>query len=374
MKALIIPDKFKGSLSANKVCDAIEKGARNIDPSILTTKISLADGGEGSLSALEKTIMFDRIYLEVNDPLFRKIKIFYGLFKNTAYIEMAYASGLQLLKKDEQNPMQTTSYGTGEVILDAINKGAKKIFLFIGGSSTNDAAIGLAAALGYKFYDEQNNELKTIGKNLTRVKFIDKTEVIDLTNIQIEVLSDVNNPLAGKNGAAFVYAEQKGANEKDIVELDNGLKNIAEVINSTFNIDISNIPGSGAAGGIGGGAVAFLNAKIKSGTKAILEMLDIENIIKQNDIIISGEGKLDKQTLEGKLVKGIMDICNKYNKPLGIICGVSTLTKEELKNTNTIVKQIKTNLISEKDSIENAYQYLIEKSEEMIKELTSNPI
>ena len=354
MKVLIVPDKFKGSLSANDVCDAIEKGIHNVDASILTTKIPLADGGEGSLAVLEDTLKFERIYLEVNDPLFRKIKIFYGLLKDTAYIEMASASGLQLLTKDEQNPMRTTSYGTGEIILDAINKGAKKIILFIGGSSTNDAGIGLAVALGYKFYDNQNNELEPIGKNLSRVKFIEKTGVIDLSNIQIEVLSDVNNTLYGKTGAAFIYAKQKGANKEDIDELDKGLKNIAEVIHSTFNIDISDLHGSGAAGGIGGGAVAFLNAKILSGTNAILEMLDVDSKIKQNDIIITGEGKFDQQTLEGKLIKGILDICNKYNKPIGIICGVSTITKEEINNTNVVVKQIKTNLMSEKDSIENA--------------------
>ena len=144
------------------------------------------------------------------------------------------------------------------------------------------------------------------------------------------------------------------------------MKNIAEVIHSTFNIDISDIPGSGAAGGVGGGSIAFLNAKILSGTNAILEMLDVESKIKQSDIIITGEGKFDQQTLEGKLVKGIMDICNKYNKPLGIICGVSTLTKTEIKNTNVVVKQIKTNLISEKDSIENAEFYIVKRAEELI--------
>jgi glycerate kinase len=366
MKVLIIPDKFKGSLSAIDVCDAIEKGIHNFDPTILTTKIPLADGGEGSLTVLEDTLKFERIYLEVNDPLFRKIKIFYGLFNDTAYIEMASASGLQLLTKDEQNPMRTTSYGTGEIILDAINKGAKKIILFIGGSSTNDAGIGLAVALGYKFYDKQNIELEPIGKNLSKVKFIDKTEVIDLSNIQIEVLSDVNNTLYGKTGAAFIYAKQKGANKEEIDELNNGLNNIAEVINLTFNIDISNIPGSGAAGGVGGGSIVFLNAKIKSGTNAILEMLDVESKIKQSDIVITGEGKFDQQTLEGKLVKGIMDICNKNIKPLGIICGVSTLTQTEIKSNNIVVKQIKTNLISEKDSIENAEVYIAKRAEEVI--------
>ena len=366
MKVLIIPDKFKGSLSAIDVCDAIEKGIHNVGPSILTTKIPLADGGEGSLTVLEDTLKFERIYLKVNDPLFRKIKIFYGLFKDTAYIEMASASGLQLLTKDEQNPMWTTSYGTGEIILGAINKGAQKIILFIGGSSTNDAGIGLAVALGYKFYDQQNIELEPIGKNLSKVKFIDKTEVIDLSNIQIEVLSDVNNTLYGKTGAAFIYAKQKGANKEDIDELDNGLKNIAEIIHSTFNLDISNIPGSGAAGGVGGGSTAFLNAKIKSGTKAILEMLDVESKIEQSDIVITGEGKFDQQTLEGKLVKGIMDICNNNNKPLGIICGVSKLTQAEITNTNVIVKQIKTNKMSEKDSIENTENYLVKRAEELI--------
>jgi glycerate kinase len=366
MKVLIVPDKFKGSISANDVCDAIEKGIYNVDPSILTTKIPLADGGEGSLTALENSIKFKRIYLEVKDPLFRAIKAFYGFINNTAYVEMASASGLQLLTKDEQNPMRTTSYGTGEIILDAVKKGVKKIYLFIGGSATNDCGIGIASALGYKFHDEFGNELKPIGKNLNKIKSIDNSLAISLESIEVNVLTDVNNLLYGKNGAAYVYAKQKGANEEEIKELDNGLVNIANVIETNFKIDVSKIHGSGAAGGVGAGAAVFCNAKIKSGIDSIMSLLNIENHIKMSDLVITGEGKLDRQTLEGKVVKGVMNLCKKNNKPLGIICGVSTLTKEEIKNTDAVVKQIKTNLISEKDAIENAEFYIVKRAEEVM--------
>ncbi|MFZ1292157.1 MAG: glycerate kinase [Melioribacteraceae bacterium] len=370
MKILIAPDKFKDSLTAKQVCDAIEEGLLNHSYKIKVTKIPLADGGEGSLAALENTIRFEKIYLKVQNPLFKPIKTFYGIYNNSAFIELALASGLQLLNKQERNPMFTSSFGTGEIIKDAISKGVKKIFLFVGGSATNDCGIGIASALGYKFLDKQNYKLEPIGENLSKINYIKKNFVDPIADIEFNVLTDVNNKLYGKNGAAFVYAKQKGANDLEIFELDRGLKNFSKIVKRDFGIDISKIKGGGAAGGIGSGLYALFNAKIISGTEVIFDLLNIDEKIINSDFVITGEGLLDKQTLKGKVVKGIIDSCKKFNKPIGIICGHSKLSQSEIKKLNLkFVKTIKTNEISKKESMENAYSYLIKRSEELIKDI-----
>ena len=367
MKVLIVPDKFKGSLSANDVCDAIEKGIHNVDPSILITKIPLADGGEGSLSVLENTLNFERIYLEVNDPLFRPIKTYYGLDGSVAYIEMAKASGLQLLNKSEQNPMQASSLGTGELIIDAIKKGASVINLFVGGSSTNDAGIGMASAFGYEFKDKNNNLLEPIGANLNKVIKIDNSSEISFEQIKFNVLTDVKNPLFGKNGAAFVFAKQKGANNEEIIELDKGLINFSKVISSKFGIDISQITGGGAAGGISAGAVAFSNAKINSGIETILDLLNMNAHIEQSELVITGEGKLDNQTLDGKVVSGVIQRCRRLKTSFGIVCGENKLSEAELVNFSPgIIKSIMNNGILKEDAINNAETYLTKRAEEVM--------
>ncbi len=369
MNILIAPDKFKGSLTAKQVCNAVEEGAKQYLTNSTITKIPLADGGEGSLAALENSLNFKRVYLEVTNPLFKKIRTFYGFLNDRAYIEMALASGLQLLKKKEQNPMLTTTLVTGEMIVDAIKKGAKKIYLFVGGSATNDAGIGIALALGYKFKDEQNNILQPIGESLSKIKHIDNSNSISLENIEVNVLTDVNNPLFGENGAANIFARQKGASKNEIEQLDSGLKNFSEIVENTFGKDVSEIAGSGAAGGVGAGAIVFCNAKIKSGINTILDLLNIDNHISQSDLIITGEGLLDKQTLQGKVVKGVMSRCERMNKPLGIVCGDSTLSYEEIKKLGAVhVKTIKTKNISKDDSMKNAYKYLVERAKELVRE------
>ncbi len=367
-KIVIAPDKFKGSLTALEVCNAVEKGIKNSFPKTEIVKLPLADGGEGSLEALETTIKYKRRYLKVRNPLFCSIETWYGLKDNTAYIEMAKASGLELLKNEERNPKFTSSFGTGELIADAVRNGAEKIFLFIGGSATNDAAIGIASALGYKFYDSKKNELKPIGENLNRINDIKFFPTVSLNNVDITVLTDVQNTFFGKNGAAYVYAAQKGAEEKSIAELDLGLKNISKLYKDLFGKDISSIPGSGAAGGVGGGMMAFFNAKLKSGIDVIFEMLSFNDLIKDSDFVITGEGKFDIQTLEGKVVKGVIDKARKMSKPIGIVCGTSTFTEDELKKMEITVCQIKTESVSTEESINNAYKYLVEKTEQLLKD------
>jgi len=369
MKILIIPDKFKDSLSSVEVCDAIETGINEGLSNAQIVKIPIADGGEGSLEVLEKVIQFERIYVQIKNPLLKNITTYYGMLNNIAFIEMASASGLQLLKFYERNPMLTTSFGTGEIILDAINKAAKKIYLFIGGSATNDAAIGIASALGYKFLDEHNNILAPIGKSLIKIKAIDSSLAISLEGIEFNVLTDVKNILWGKEGAAFIFAGQKGANNNEIEILDSGLQNISKIIYNTFGIDVSQIQGGGAAGGVGSGMVAFCNSKILNGINEVMELLNIDYYIQQSDFIITGEGLLDKQTLNGKLIKGVAERCKKMNKPFGIICGDIKLSENELQVINpSITKTLKVSGISKEEAIKNAYQLLVIRAQELIKE------
>jgi glycerate kinase len=324
MKILIAPDKFKGSLSAQKVCDAIEKGIKKHDSTIEVIKHPLADGGEGTLEILQHYFPLKQVVLEVQDPLFKTIRSSYFVSNDTAYIEMANASGLQLLKKEVQNCNFTSTIGTGQLIKDAISKGFKNINLFIGGSATNDGGIGMATALGYKFFDAKGDLLKPIGKELINISKIDSSSLFfDLNKINFTVICDVKNPLFGKNGAAFIYASQKGASKKEIELLDKGLQNFSVQVQNYLNISVADIEGAGAAGGLGAGAVAFLNAKTQSGIEFVLEQTNFSDQINKGiDLIITGEGSVDKQTLEGKVIKGISTIAIQNNIPFYIISGI----------------------------------------------------
>lgn len=324
MKILIAPDKFKGSLSAQEVCDAIEKGIKKHDSTIEVIKHPLADGGEGTLDILQHYFPLKQVVIEVQNPLFKTIKSSYFVSKDTAYVEMSNASGLQLLKKEDQNCYYTSTIGTGQLIKDALSKGFKNINLFIGGSATNDAGIGMAKALGYNFIDANGNQLEPIGKELINISKIDSSSLFfDLSNINFTVICDVKNPLFGKNGAAYVYAAQKGASKKEIEFLNEGLRNFSVQAQNCLNIVVADIEGSGAAGGLGAGAVAFLNAKMQSGIEFVLEQTNFNNQINKGiDLIITGEGSVDKQTLQGKVVKGISDISKKYNVPFFIVAGI----------------------------------------------------
>lgn len=369
MKILIAPDKFKGSLSATQVCEAIEEGILKNIPNSEITKMPLADGGEGSLLALENTIKFKRIYLDVKNPLYKTIKTFYGLLNGTAYIEMSSASGLQLLKPSEYSAMNTSTYGTGEMILDALNKGAKKIYLFIGGSATNDAGVGMAAALGYKLLDSTGSELEPSGANLIKISEIDCSKAKSFDGIEFNILTDVNNKLFGLNGAAHIFAKQKGASSHEIIHLDKGLKNISKIWEKKFNKKVHNINGSGAAGGLGAGAIVFCNGKIKSGLSIIFELVKLDELVQKADLVISGEGLLDQQTFSGKVIKGVSEICYKKNKPFGILCGDLSLSKSQQELLNTVfIKSIKTKKMSAKESMKNAYDYLVELSSKTIQE------
>lgn len=332
---LIAPDKFKGSLSAQGVCDAIGKGLRTLNPLLHLRLLPMADGGEGTAALLTEHTNGSWIECTVHDPLFRKVKAGYGISGDgqTAFLEMASASGLHLLTSAEQNPLKTSTLGTGELIVSALQHRVKKIVLAIGGSATNDAGMGMAHALGYRFYDRQKKELIPIGESLEQLTSIDQAQINNrLLQTEFVVLCDVTNPLYGEQGAARVFAPQKGASEGDVARLDSGLQNFARVVETQLKVS-TNFAGAGAAGGLGAGANVFLNASLKRGIEYVMEVLAVDAAIRQADLIITGEGKLDSQTLSGKVIAGITAMAKRYNKPVIAVVGKNELTETEWSNT-----------------------------------------
>ena len=335
MQLVLVPDKFKGSLTAAEVCQIVARGVKRYDPTIQIHSIPLADGGEGTLDILIPLLELDTVRTTVHDPLFRQIAAYYGVKGGEAYVEMAVASGLPLLKESERNPLHTTSLGTGELVRHAVEHGARRVYLFVGGSATNDAGIGMAQALGYRFRDAQGQELSPVGGNLVRVARIETDQVLPrLANVEVRVVSDVNNPLYGPQGAAQVYAPQKGATPAALETLEQGLMHIADKMQALTGTDVRNLPGAGAAGGIGAGAVAFLGAQLLPGIDTILDLCQARPAIAQADLVMSGEGKIDAQTRHGKVVKGVGDVCRQHGVPLNVICGTLEASSAELEQLN----------------------------------------
>ncbi|MGB3851158.1 MAG: glycerate kinase [Tunicatimonas sp.] len=335
MQLVLTPDKFKGSLTAAEVCQIVKRGVKRYDPAVRVRSIPLADGGEGTLDILIPLLRLEIVRTTVPDPLFRPIPACYGMQGDTAYVEMAVASGLPLLKEAERDPLRTTSLGTGELLRHAIERGARRVYLFVGGSATNDAGLGLAQALGYRFLDVQGQELSPVGGNLIRVARIEKEQLLpQLADVEIRVVSDVNNPLYGSQGAAQVYAPQKGATAAAVHLLEQGLTNMADRMQDFSGNDVRNVPGAGAAGGIGAGAVAFLGAQLIPGIATMLDLCQAPPAIAQADLVVSGEGKIDAQTLHGKVVKGVGDVCRQHGVPLNVICGTLEASPAELKQLN----------------------------------------
>ena len=324
MKFVIAPDKFKGSLTGFEFCDAVEEGLLMVFNDAEILKKPLADGGDGTMEVAKHYIKGETVTITVNDPLFRPINASYLYSDETkiAYIEMAEASGLKLLNVDEFDCMETTTLGTGELIYDALEKGATEIILGIGGSATNDGGMGMANALGFRFLDEKGLELSPIGKHLSKVKTIDDSNKHHrLDGVKVKVACDVTNPFYGLQGAAYIYGAQKGASEYEIIFLNQGLCNFAEIIKNRYEIDLQKVSGSGAAGGVGGGALVFLNGELISGNNLVKELADFDNAINGADWIITGEGQLDEQTLSGKTIDGVVKSAKSKNIPVAALCG-----------------------------------------------------
>lgn len=334
MKFVLAPDKYKGSLTGQDFCNAVESGIKKVFSTAEILKKPLADGGDGTIEVVRHYLNASSIPLLVKDPLFRDITAHYLLSedKRTAFIEMSEASGYKLLDKEEMNCMHTTSLGTGEMILDALEKGARKIVLGIGGSATNDGGMGMAQALGYSFLDKNGKVLEPVGKNLGFVEKINVENVRpQLSKATIQVACDVNNPFYGENGAAKIYGPQKGASKEEIELLDQGLEHFAKMLHQVFRVDVQKIAGAGAAGGVGGGAVVFLKADLISGVDLVMQMANFDEVLKDADWVITGEGQLDGQTFSGKTINGVIHAAKQKGIPVAAFCGSVSLSIDEMK-------------------------------------------
>ena len=329
MKILIAPDSFKDCLSAKAVAASLAKGIRSILPDADCILVPMADGGEGTVESVIDATHGKRIELKVLDPLMRETDSFYGITGDgeTAVIEMAAASGIELLKRDERDPWITSTYGTGQLIKDALDQGVRKILLGIGGSATNDGGAGMAQALGVRFSGKFGNIPVHGGGALGELEQI-HMEDLDPRIKQTEILvaCDVSNPLTGPQGASAVYGPQKGADEKMVQELDRNLLHFAGLIKDQLGKEVSEIPGAGAAGGLGAGLMAFLNARLMKGFDMIAGVTGLEEQIREADLVISGEGKMDAQTRFGKTPFGVAQLARKYGKP---VIGVAGTLEED---------------------------------------------
>lgn len=327
VKIIVASDSFKGSLTSMQVADAVESAALAVMPGCEVVKVNVADGGEGTAEALTSTLGGKTVSVAVSDPIGRSIEASYGILGgNIAVMEMSSASGLPLLSASERNPLITSTYGTGEMIAHALLLGCRKFLVGIGGSATNDAGTGMLTALGYRFYDNAGNQISGNGGNLSKICKIDSSGAMpELQDVSFVVACDVDNPFCGNNGAAFVFAPQKGADNAAAAELDKGLSDFASVIREYNGTDVVNVPGAGAAGGLGGAFLAFLDAKLVRGIDMLLDAIDFDNIIKGADLIITGEGKIDCQTFCGKTPLGVLQRARKQNIPVMALCGKAEL-------------------------------------------------
>lgn len=371
MKIVLAPDKFKGSLTGLEFCDAAEEGFKTVFPQAEIIKLPLADGGDGTIEVIDFYLEGNTIHKEVNNPFFQPVKAsyLYSDLSKIAYIEMAEASGIKILDSSKLDCKNATTFGTGELIADAIDKGAKTIILGIGGSATNDCGIGMATALGYKFLDKFQKEVRPIGKNLSKIVSIDHSNVLaNLRHVDFKIACDVSNQLYGINGAAYVYAKQKGASEKDIEILDQGLRDFSKVLDDHFNVRSQDIKGAGAAGGIGIGSHLFLDGNLSEGIELIKGLAQFDDKAKDADWIITGEGKLDEQTLSGKTINGVIKSAKKLKIPVAALCGDISLQQQSLEEFGiSYTASILDKAISLEDAMKNSYSYITDISIEFSK-------
>lgn len=323
MKFIFASDSFKGSLSSRRIISLLKQEANRVFPGCETVGLPMADGGEGTMDALLEALQGHRETLVVQNPRFQPVSASYGLLpQGGAIIEMAQASGLPLLTKEQQDPEQTTTFGTGELIADALKKGCRDLYLAIGGSATNDGGMGALCALGAVFFDKDNQPLPGIGASLGKVHRIDLSGLLpQIREARFHVLCDVDNPLLGPSGAAAVFAPQKGADEQAVQRLEKGMTHYAQVAAETLGKDCSLLPGAGAAGGLGFALLAFLNAELSSGAETVLNLLDFDHILQGADWVITGEGRMDGQSARGKVISGVVKHCVKAQVPAMAIVG-----------------------------------------------------
>lgn len=323
-KYVVAPDSFKESMTAKEVCDAMEKGIKKADSAAEVIKVPMADGGEGTVNSLVDATHGQRVIVEVTGPLGNKISAYYGILGNgtTAVIEMAKASGLEIVEKKKRNPMITTTFGTGELIRDALDHNVKEIIIGLGGSSTNDGGSGMAQTLGAKLLDQNNHQIPFGGGNLDKLDKIDISNLDSrLQDVKIILASDVTNPLIGKEGASRVFGLQKGATPEMVEKLENNLQHYAKIVKRDLNKDVASVSGAGAAGGLGAGLMAFTTCEMRQGVDLAIEVTKLEEKIRDTDYIFTGEGGTDFQTKFGKTPYGVAKLGKKYHKPVISLAG-----------------------------------------------------
>jgi len=327
-KVVVASDSFKGCLTSMHVAEAVEAGIHMCCSDCQVVRLAVADGGEGTVDALIETMGGRRVSVEVLDPLGRPCMAEYAILNDevTAVMEMSSASGLPLLRPEERNPMKTSTYGTGQMIADALDRGCRRFLIGIGGSATNDAGMGMLEALGCRFLDQEGNELRGCGESMSRVVTIDMSDLRpEVNESEFIVACDVDSPFHGPKGAAYVYGPQKGATPEMLIRLDDGLRNMADLIAREMGIQVADMPGAGAAGGLGGAFKAFLNAGLRRGAEMVLESIGFDEIIKDADLVITGEGRIDSQTMTGKLPYAVARRAGAQGITVLAICGTAEI-------------------------------------------------
>ena len=323
MKLLFASGSFKGTLSSEKTVELLTRAAHEVFGSCETFGVPVADGGEGTTDAVILARKGERVYTEVHGPLMETVRAYYGkLDGNEAILEMAQASGLPMVPEALRNPLNTTTFGTGELVLAAINAGYTDLSIAIGGSATNDGGMGFAGALGVRFYDADGNILEGKGSELEKVAHIDTAGIPEnVKNARFTVMCDVTNPLSGPDGATYTFGKQKGGTPEILDRLEKGMENYRSVIIREFGIDPNETPGTGAAGGLGAALKIFFNAEMKSGIETVLDLIDFDGLLEGCDLVVTGEGRTDWQSCFGKVMQGVGDRAKKHDIPAVALCG-----------------------------------------------------
>lgn len=374
MKLIFASDSFKGSLSSKRTAELLTRAAHEVFGECECIGIPVADGGEGTVDAMIDSLDGERITVTVHDPLTNRIQASYGIAGEKAIIEMAAASGLTLVPDVQRDPMNTTTYGTGELILDALGRGCRELYIAIGGSATNDGGMGCMRALGAKFLDRNGNELSGCGRDLADVAEIDLNDLDKrLSDASVTVLCDVKNPLCGENGATYTFSKQKGATPDTMELLEKGMRNYRDVIMKQFGVDCDTIEGAGAAGGLGAALKVFLNGKMQSGIETVLNLIGFDELLNGADLVITGEGRADMQSLCGKVMQGVGLHAKAKGVPVIGLCG-SLGDGAKLLHDCGITKLIALSDSAEsiEDAIANAERYYYETAVRMFRSLRNS--
>jgi glycerate kinase len=369
MKILIAPDKFKGSLSAREVTENIAIGLRDVLHDAKIDILPMADGGEGTAEVICTALGGSWVTCKAHDPLGRKIEAHYAWIadRNLGVMEMSEAAGLRRLSETERDPLLANTFGVGEMLLDAARRGAEEIIIGLGGSATNDGGFGMARALGYRFdYEHEHEPARMCVTDLLELSGIEKPADLILPKILAAV--DVRNPLLGENGATRVYGPQKGVTADKIQILERALATLADLVSKEFGVDYRDEPGAGAAGGLGFGLMSFCGAKIRRGFDVVAEAADLESKMKSADLVITGEGSLDRQTLEGKTPAGIARLARKLGKRVVVVAGRATPDRSVLQIFDRVYESAQPGM-SEQENMRHAAELLRERARELAKEL-----